>query len=153
MNLDIDGTIIRMTQETLKEENNACKDTCMSILIYQVTQGFQMTYRSHLLIRQTLKILLNDKISGFKPLKPKLHWNLTLKMVFRCNSLHFAPLIIFVDGLFLDNDFSTRFPYFIISIAVVVYLVLLFLVLPFCYYFIFLLIIFDIIIIIIIIIN
>ena len=40
MNLDIDGTIIRMTRETLKEENNACKDTCMSILIYQVTQGF-----------------------------------------------------------------------------------------------------------------
>ena len=33
-------TVIRITQESLKEENTACKDTCMSILIYQVTQGF-----------------------------------------------------------------------------------------------------------------
>ena len=40
MNLDIDGTIIKITQESLKEENNACKDTCMSISIFQVTQGF-----------------------------------------------------------------------------------------------------------------
>ena len=111
-----------------------------------------MMYRSHLLIRQTRKILLNEKISGFKPLKPKLHWDLKFKMVFRCNSLFFASLIIFMDGLFLDNDFRTRFPYFIIAIAVVaVSLVLLVLVLLFYYYFIFFLIIFDIIIIIIII--
>ena len=110
-----------------------------------------MMYRSHLLIRQTRKILLNEKISGFKPLKPKLHWDLKFKMVFRCNSLFFASLIIFMDGLFLDNDFRTRFPYFIIAIAVVaVSLVLLVLVLLFYYYFIFFLIIFDIIIIIII---
>ena len=61
-----------------------------------------------------------------------------LKMVFRCNSLYFASLIIFMDGLFLDNDFRKRFPYFIIPIAVVaVSLVLLFLVLSFYYYFIF----------------
>ena len=110
-----------------------------------------MMYRSHLLIRQTRKILLNEKISGFKPLKPKLHWDLKFKMVFRCNSLFFASLIIFMDGLFLDNDFRTRFPYFIIAIAVVaVSLVLLVLVLLVYYYFIFFLIIFDIIIIIII---
>ena len=36
----VDGIIIRITQESLKEENTACKDTCMSTLIYQVTQGF-----------------------------------------------------------------------------------------------------------------
>ena len=45
MNFDIDGTIMRITQESLKEKNNTCKGTCMSILIYQVTQSFQMTYR------------------------------------------------------------------------------------------------------------
>ena len=55
----------------------------------------------------------------FKPLQPKLHWDITLKMVFRCNSLYFASLIIFMDRLFLDNGFRTRFPYFIIRIAVV----------------------------------
>ena len=27
MNLDIGGTIIRITQESLKEENSVCKDT------------------------------------------------------------------------------------------------------------------------------
>ena len=80
---------------------------------------FSNDVSSHLLIRHTLKILLNEKISGFRPLKPKLHQYSTLKMVFRSNSLYFAPLIIFMDGLFLDNDFRTRFPYFIISIAVV----------------------------------
>ena len=94
-------------------------------------------YRSHLLIRQTLKILLNEKISGFKQ---KLHWDLMLKMVFRCNSLYFVSLIVFMDGLFLDNDFRTLFSYFIIPIAVVdVLLVLLLFILPFYYDFIFLL--------------
>ena len=96
-----------------------------------------MTYRSHLLTRQALKILLNKKITGFKPLKPKLHWDLTLNMVFRCNILYFVALIMFMDGLFLDNGFRTWFSYFIISIAVVVVsLVFLFLVLSFYYYFI-----------------
>ena len=66
-----------------------------------------------------------------------------LKVDDRCNSLYFVSLILFMDGLFLDNDFRTRFPYFIIPIAVVaVSLVLLFLVLSFYYYFIFFLIIF-----------
>ena len=68
-----------------------------------------MTYLSHSLRRQTLKILLNKKIAGFTPLKPKHHWNLMLKMVFRRNSLHFESLIMFMDGLYLDNDFRTRF--------------------------------------------
>ena len=40
MNFDIDELIIRIAQESLKEENNVCEDTCMNILIYQVTQGF-----------------------------------------------------------------------------------------------------------------
>ena len=40
MNIDIDRTIIRIAQKKLKEENTVCKDTCMSTLIYQVTQGF-----------------------------------------------------------------------------------------------------------------
>ena len=40
MNLDINGTIIRITQESLKEVNTACKDTYMGTLIYQVTQDF-----------------------------------------------------------------------------------------------------------------
>ena len=32
-----------------------------------------------------------------------------LKMVFRQNLLHFVSLIIFIDGLYLDNDFRTCF--------------------------------------------
>ena len=39
MNLDIYGTITRITQGSLKEENTVCKSTCMSILIYQVLIG------------------------------------------------------------------------------------------------------------------
>ena len=137
MSLDIDGTIIRITQENLKENNTACKVTCMSILVYQVTLDFSMTYWSYLLIRQTLKILLNEKITEFKPLKPKLHRNLTLKIVFRCYVLHFASLIMIMDRLFLDNDFRAQFPYFIISIAdVIVSLVLLLLLLSVYYCFI-----------------
>ena len=69
-------------------------------------------------------------------------------MVIWSNILYFMLLAIFMNGLFLDNDFWIRSPYIIISIAVaVVSLVLLFLVLSFYYYFIFLNIIFDIIII------
>ena len=48
--------------------NTARAKTCMGILIYQVIQGFHMTYQSYLLIRQTLKIVQNKKITGFKPL-------------------------------------------------------------------------------------
>ena len=114
MNLDIGGTIIRITQESLKEENSVCKETCMSILIYRITQGFWMTYLSHLLIKQTLQILLNERITGFTPLKPKHHWDLLLKMVFRQNLLYFASLITFMDGLYLDNDFRTRFLRFLL---------------------------------------
>ena len=52
-------------------------------------------------------------------LKTKAPWDLMLKIVFRCNILYFASLLVFMDGLFLDNDFRTWFSYFIISIAVV----------------------------------
>ena len=72
-----------------------------------------------------------------KPLKPKLHWDLMLEMVFRCNSSYFRSLIIFMDGLPLDNDFWTRFPYFFYSYCCCCRFVLLCFVLPFYYYFIF----------------
>ena len=95
-----------------------------------------MTYLSHLLIRQTLKILLNEKITGFTPLKPKHHWDLMLKMVFRRNSSYFASLIMFMDGLYLDNDFRTQFLsfyYFYCYCCCLLVLLLLFLVLLFCF--------------------
>ena len=40
-------------------------------------------------------------------LKTKAPWDLMLKIVFRCNILYFASLLVFMDGLFLDNDFRT----------------------------------------------
>ena len=58
---------------------------------------------------QTLKILLNEKITGFTPLKPKHHWDLMFKIVFRRNSLNFASRITFMDGLFFNNDFRAQF--------------------------------------------
>ena len=61
---------------------------------------------SHLSIRQTLRILLNEKITGFIHFKPKHHWDLMLKMVFRHNDRF---LFMFMDGLYLDNDFPTLF--------------------------------------------
>ena len=73
-----------------------------------------MTYLSHLLIKQTLQILLNERITGFARLKPKHHWDLMFKMVFRRNLLYFASLIMFMDGLYLDNDFRTRFLRFLL---------------------------------------
>ena len=33
MKLDIDGTIVRLTQDSLKEVNTVCKDKCMSTLV------------------------------------------------------------------------------------------------------------------------
>ena len=94
-----------------------------------------MTYLSHL-IRQTLKILLNEKITEFKPIKAKYHWDLMLKMVFRRNSLYFASLIMFMDGLYLGNDFRTQilsFYYFYCYCCCFLVFLLLFLVLPFCF--------------------
>ena len=67
-----------------------------------------MSYQTHLLIKQTLQILLNKRITGFTPLKPKHHWDLMLKMVFRQNLLYFLSLIMFMDRLYLDNDFWTQ---------------------------------------------
>ena len=66
MSLDIDGTIIRITQESLKKENTVCKDTCMSTLIYQVTYSFEIMDLSHLFIRHILWILLNKEITGLQ---------------------------------------------------------------------------------------
>ena len=57
--LDINGTIIRITLESLKVENTVWKDTCMGILIYQVTQGFF----------NDVSITLNDKIDPKNPTK------------------------------------------------------------------------------------
>ena len=68
-----------------------------------------MTYLSHLLIRQTLVILLNQKVTGSIHLKPKRLWDLMLKMVFSHNLLYFTPLIMFMDGLYLEKNFRTLF--------------------------------------------
>ena len=95
-----------------------------------------MTYVSHLSIRQTLKILLNEKITGFTTLKPKYHWDLMLKMVFRRSSLYFASLVMFMDKLYLDNGFRTQFLsfyYFYCYCFCLLVFLLLFLVLLFCF--------------------
>ena len=57
----------------------------------------------------TLRILLSEKITGFIHFKPKHHWNLMLKMGFRHNLLYFALLILFMYGLYLNNDFWILF--------------------------------------------
>ena len=90
--------------------------------------------------RQTLKILLNDKFTGFTPLKPKHHWDLLLEMVFRWYLVYSASLILFMDGLYLDNDFRTpflSFYYFYCCCCCLLVLLLLFLVLLFCCFIIF----------------
>ena len=92
------------------------------------------------MIRQTLKILLNDKITRFTPLKAKHRWDIMLKMVFRRHLLYFASLIMFRDGLYLENDFLTKFlsfHYFYCCYCCLFVLLLLFLVLLFLllYYF------------------
>ena len=87
----------------------------MSILTYPVTQSFKD--RPQCLIRQTLKTLLNERTTRFKPFKPQFHCDVTLKIVFWCYILYFASPIMLMDGLLLDNDFRTPFPYFIVSIA------------------------------------
>ena len=60
-----------------------------------------MKYKSHLLKILTVRILLNEKISGFIQLNPRT--------MFRHNLLYFASLIIFMDRLYLDNDFRTLY--------------------------------------------
>ena len=64
MNLDIDGTIRRITQECLKEENTVCKGTCMSTLIYQVIY---------------VSVTLIDKADYKDPTKREDDWIYTLK--------------------------------------------------------------------------
>ena len=66
-----------------------------------------MTYLSHLLIRQTLQILLNENFPGFTSLNEKRHCDLMWR-----NLLYYPSVIMFMDGLYLDNDFRTRFPSF-----------------------------------------
>ena len=56
-----------------------------------------------------IHIYINKKITGFTHLKPKYHWDLLLKIVFRQNLLYFASLIMFMDGLYLGNHFQTLF--------------------------------------------
>ena len=62
-----------------------------------------------ILIRQTLRIVLNKKNIGFKHLNPKHHQSLVFKMVFRQNLLYFASLIMVMDRMYLDNDFQALF--------------------------------------------
>ena len=99
MNLGIDGTTIRVTQESLKEENTVFKETCMNTLIYQLTQSF----------KRTLRILLNEKITGFIHFQPKQHWDLVLDTVCKHKLLYVALLIMFMDGLYLGSDFRLSF--------------------------------------------
>ena len=60
-----------------------------------------MKYMSHLLKIQNVRILLNEKTTGFI--------QLNLRTMFRHNLLYFASLIIFMDRLYLDNDFRTLY--------------------------------------------
>ena len=68
-----------------------------------------MMFLSHSVIRHTLRILLNEKITGLIPLKPKHHRDLISKIVVSHKLLYFAPLIIFMDGLYLNNNFRMLF--------------------------------------------
>ena len=68
MNLDVGGTIIRITQESLKEDNSVCKNTCMSILIYRIT-GFL----------NDISVTLIDKTDPTDPTKREDYWIHTLK--------------------------------------------------------------------------
>ena len=49
------------------------------------------------------------RLLDYTPLKLKPHWDLMLKMIFRGNLLYFTSLILFMDELYLANDFRTRF--------------------------------------------
>lgn len=60
-----------------------------------------MKYMSHLLKIQNVRILLHEKITGFI--------QLNLRTMFRHNLPYFASLIIFMDRLYLDNDFRTLY--------------------------------------------
>ena len=60
-----------------------------------------MKYKSHLLKIQTVRILLHENITGFI--------QLNLKSMFRHNLLYFASLIMFMDRLYLDNNFRTLY--------------------------------------------
>ena len=81
-----------------------------------------MTYLSHLFIRQTLRILLNEKITEFTHFKPKQLWDLMLKVNFRRNLSYFALLIMFMEGLYSGNDFRILFLsfYCLVVVSVVV---------------------------------
>ena len=68
-----------MNLESLKEDSNTCKDTCMSNLISKVTQGFYMTYQSHLLIKKTLKDPNKQENYWIQILKTKAPLRLTVE--------------------------------------------------------------------------
>lgn len=67
--------------------------------------------------RQTLRILLKDKIAGIIILKTKALLESNVKMVYRRILLHFASLIMFMEGLYFDND---KFLFFSIAVSVAV---------------------------------
>ena len=51
----------------------------------------------HTLKLETLRILLNKKITEFIPLKLKHHWNIMLNMIYKHNLLYFVSLIMFLE--------------------------------------------------------
>ena len=98
------------------------------------------------MIKQTLRILLNKKITRFIHLIPKHQWDLVLKMVFRHNLWCFPSLIMFMDGLYLENDFQTSllgfhcfhcWYYCFVVVVVAGFVILLFLLLLFDFFIIF----------------
>ena len=95
-----------------------------------------MTYLSQLMIRQTLRILLNKKITGLPHFKPNHHWDLMVKWSLR-NTFSFC----FIDYVYGRTVFGELFPdivsrFSIVSIVVVaVLLVLLFFALLIFYYY------------------
>ena len=93
----------------------------MNTLIYQLTQGFKRMYLSYLLTRQTLRILLNEKITGFIHLQPKQHWDLVLDTVCKHKLLYVALLIMFMDGLYLGNDFRLSFLIFLLFLLLLLF--------------------------------
>ena len=93
MNLDIDGTIIRILQEILKDENTACKDICMGILIYLPGNWGFLNYVS---------VTLIDKTDPKDPTKREYYWIQTLKTK---------------DPLGLNDEDDLRVLYFVFGVT------------------------------------
>ena len=104
--LDIDGISIMITQVKLKDGNTVCKHLHEIFNLPDHSGFLKDIYLSHLFTKKTLRILLNEKITGFMYLKPKYHWDFKLKMVYRHILLYCALQIIFMGGLYLHYDIS-----------------------------------------------